>query len=164
MALNENKDLLRRDVEKLGVPAAAITRNVKGCWNLGSCGIGCPTNATKSMLATTTIPAALQLGAQLLTDTRAEKLELANGKVTTLICRPAMPNSAIDYVNTAQTAIKIVAKNYVLTIGVINSPAMLLRSCAPDPHGRLGTRTFLHPVMMSSSGVDQKVEGWNDAP
>ena len=24
---------------------AVIDRNVKGCWNLGSCGMGCPTNA-----------------------------------------------------------------------------------------------------------------------
>jgi hypothetical protein len=26
---------------------------VKGCWNLGYCGMGCPTNAKQSMLVTT---------------------------------------------------------------------------------------------------------------
>ena len=40
---NENNDLLRRGAAKLGIPALAIARNVKGCWNLGSCGMGCPT-------------------------------------------------------------------------------------------------------------------------
>jgi choline dehydrogenase-like flavoprotein len=163
VAPNENNDLLRRGAAKLGIPAAAIARNVKGCWNLGSCGLGCPTNAKQSMLVTT-IPAALDLGAQLLTETRAEKFELANGKVTALICRPVMPNSAPAQVNRAQAAIKIVAKHYVLAGGAINSPAVLLRSGAPDPHGRLGTRTFLHPVVMSSSVFEQKVEGWNGAP
>ncbi len=44
-APNENNDLLRRGAERLGIPAAAIQRNVQGCWNLGSCGLGCPTEA-----------------------------------------------------------------------------------------------------------------------
>ena len=65
---------------KLGISAAAIARNVKGCWNLGSCGMGCPTNAKQSMLVTT-IPAALDHGATLLVQTRAERLEFAGGKV-----------------------------------------------------------------------------------
>ena len=160
---NENNDLLRRGAAKLGIPAAAISRNVKGCWNLGLCGLGCPTNAKQSMLVTT-IPAALDLGAQLLTETRAEQFELANGRVTALICRSVEPNGAPAQSNRAQAAIKIVAKHYVLAGGAINSPAVLLRSGAPDPHGRLGTRTFLHPVVMSSGVFEQKVEGWNGAP
>jgi choline dehydrogenase-like flavoprotein len=163
VAPNENNDLLRRGAARLGIPAAAISRNVKGCWNLGSCGLGCPTNAKQSMLVTT-IPAALDLGAQLLTETRAEKFELSNGRVTALICRSVMPNGAVAQSLPAQTAIKIVAKHYVLAGGAINSPAVLLRSGAPDPHGRLGTRTFLHPVVMSSGVFDQKVEAWSGAP
>ncbi|MDY0107802.1 MAG: GMC family oxidoreductase, partial [Giesbergeria sp.] len=35
---------------------------------------------------------------------------------------------------------------------------------APDPHGRLGTRTFLHPVVMSAAVLPLKVEGWSGAP
>ena len=163
VAPNENNDLLRRGAARLGIPAAAISRNVKGCWNLGSCGLGCPTNAKQSMLVTT-IPAALDLGAQLLTETRAEKFELSNGRVTALICRSVMPNGSVVQSIPAQTAIKIVAKHYVLAGGAINSPAVLLRSGAPDPHGRLGTRTFLHPVVMSSGVFDQKVEAWSGAP
>ncbi|MDB5928548.1 MAG: glucose-methanol-choline oxidoreductase [Polaromonas sp.] len=162
-APNENNALLRRGATRLGIPAASIARNVKGCWNLGSCGLGCPTNAKQSMLVTT-IPAALDLGAQLLTETRAERFELANGRVTALICRNVAPNGALAQAAPAQAAIKIIAKHYVLAGGAINSPALLLRSGAPDPHGRLGTRTFLHPVVMSSSIFAQKVEAWSGAP
>ena len=160
---NENNDLLRRGAAKLGIPASAISRNVKGCWNLGSCGLGCPTNAKQSMLVTT-IPAALDRGAQLLTETRAESLELANGRVTALVCRRVEPNGAAAQSGRAQAAIKIRAKHYVLAGGAINSPAVLLRSGAPDPHGVLGARTFLHPVVMSSSVFEQKVEAWSGAP
>lgn len=163
---NENNDLLRRGAAKLGIPASAISRNVKGCWNLGSCGLGCPTNAKQSMLVTT-IPAALDMGAQLLVETRAESFELANGKVTALLCRSG--RNSEQKVGLAQTehgsvAIKIIAKHYVLAGGAINSPAVLLRSGAPDPHGVLGARTFLHPVVMSSSVFEQKVEAWSGAP
>ena len=160
---NENNDLLRRGAAKLGIPALAIARNVKGCWNLGSCGMGCPTNAKQSMLVTT-IPAALDRGARLLTETRAEKFEFSNGRITALLCRAFGSNSAEAPEKRAGLAIKIVAKHYVLSGGAINSPAVLLRSGAPDPHGRLGTRTFLHPVVMSSGIFEQRVEAWNGAP
>ena len=160
---NENNDLLRRGAAKLGIPAQAIARNVKGCWNLGSCGMGCPTNAKQSMLVTT-LPAALDKGARLLTETRAERFELRNGRVTALLCRSFESNSTLRQQIRGQGAIKIVASYYVLAGGAINSPAVLLRSGAPDPHGRLGKRTFLHPVVMSSGVFEQRVEAWSGAP
>ncbi len=157
---NENNDLLRRGATKLGIASSAISRNVKACWNLGSCGLGCPTNAKQSMLVTT-IPAALDQGAQLLTETSAQRFELSNGRVIALICKPLTAGKSGS--SAAQT-IRISAKHFVLAGGAINSPAVLLRSGAPDPYGRLGERTFLHPVVMSSAIFDQKVEAWNGAP
>ena len=158
---NENNDLLRRGAARLGIPAAAISRNVKGCWNLGSCGLGCPTNAKLSMLVTT-IPAALEQGAVLLVETRAQRFELANGKIRALLCGPVTANGAPASGVAEPTT--VVARHYVLAAGAINSPAVLLRSAAPDPHGRLGVRTFLHPVVMSAAMMEQKVEGWYGAP
>lgn len=156
---NENNDLLRRGAAKLGIPAAAIQRNVKGCWNLGSCGMGCPTNAKQSMLVTT-LPAALDLGARLLVQTRAQALELTGAKIDALVCVPVTANGTTE----SATTTRIVAKHYVVAGGAINSPALLKRSNVPDPHGLLGTRTFLHPVVISAATFDHKVEGWNGAP
>ena len=156
---NENNDLLRRGAARLGIPAAAIARNVKGCWNLGSCGMGCPTNAKQSMLVTT-IPAALDSGARLLVQTRAERLEWANGRVREIVCVPVTPSGA----RAPGNEVHVVARHYVLSAGAINSPALLLRSGAPDPHGRLGTRTFLHPVALSAAVMPGAVEGWQGAP
>ena len=78
-APNENNDLLRKGAQKLGIPAESIPRNVKGCWNLGSCGMGCPTNAKQSMLVTT-LPVALDGGATLLVQTRVQSLALQGGR------------------------------------------------------------------------------------
>ena len=162
---NENNDLLRRGAAKLGIAAAAIARNVKGCWNIGSCGMGCPTNAKQSMLVTT-IPAALDAGAQLLVRTRAERFEFSGGKVTSLACISLKNagNNGNGIVKSSSNPTKIVAKHYVLAGGAINSPAVLLRSQAPDPHGLLGARTFLHPVVASAAVLEQPVHAWTGAP
>lgn len=157
---NENNDLLRRGALKLGIAAAAIQRNVKGCWNLGSCGMGCPTNAKQSMLVTT-IPAALDRGATLLVETRAERFELQGDRIAALHCVAVSPNGSVP--DTAART-RIVARHYVLAGGAINSPALLLRSGAPDPHGLLGSRTFLHPVVASVASFDHRVAGWDGAP
>lgn len=159
MAPNDNNDLLRKGAASLGLTAAMIQRNVKGCWNLGSCGMGCPTNAKQSMLVTT-IPAALDRGATLLVQTRAESLQLRGDRVEGLRCVPV----ALDGTIAAANPTVIVARHYVVAAGAINSPALLLRSDAPDPHDRLGRRTFLHPVVISAALFDRVIEGWKGAP
>jgi choline dehydrogenase-like flavoprotein len=155
---NQNNELLRKGALKLGIAAAAIQRNVKGCWNLGACGLGCPTNAKQSMLVTT-IPTALNRGATLLVETRVNRLELQQGSVTALQCVAVSPNGTALGATT-----RVVAKHVVVAGGAINSPALLMRSGAPDPHRLLGARTFLHPVALSSATFDHEVAGWQGAP
>jgi choline dehydrogenase-like flavoprotein len=161
VAPNENNELLRRGAAKMGIKAEVIPRNVKGCYNLGSCGMGCPTNAKQSMLVTT-IPFALDHGATLLVETRVEKLAIEGGRITAMQCIPVKPNAAPA--NPTGSATTIIAKHFVLAGGAINSPALLLRSKAPDPHKVLGTRTFLHPVAITTAIMDQTVAAWAGAP
>jgi choline dehydrogenase-like flavoprotein len=157
-APNENNELLRKGALKLGIAAAAIQRNVKGCWNLGACGLGCPTNAKQSMLVTT-IPTALDRGATLLVETRVTRLELQQGRVAALQCAAVSANGTPTGAVT-----RVVARHVVVAGGAINSPALLMRSAAPDPHRRLGRRTFLHPVALSAATFDHEVAGWQGAP
>jgi choline dehydrogenase-like flavoprotein len=156
---NENNDLLRRGAARLGIPAAAIMRNVRGCWNLGYCGMGCPTNAKQSMLVTT-IPSALNHGATLVTRARAEKLVISGDKVDHLLCL------ALSEDGLAPTGrqIRLRAKHFVVAGGAINSPALLLRSKAPNPAHLLGKRTFLHPVVITAGLYEQAVNAFAGAP
>ena len=156
---NSNNELLKIGAARLGIPAAAILRNVKGCWNLGSCGMGCPTNAKQSMLVTT-LPVALDRGATLLVQTRAVKLDIGQGKVQAVDCVPVALNGAV----VAGAGTRVQARHFVVAGGAINSPALLLRSGAPDPHGRLGSRTFLHPVVLSAAVFEKTIAGWDGAP
>jgi choline dehydrogenase-like flavoprotein len=60
--------------------------------------------------------------------------------------------------------LRLRARHFVLAGGAIGSPAVLLRSFAPDPHGRLGRRTFLHPTVVSAASMPAPVEGFFGAP
>ncbi|MFS2026877.1 GMC family oxidoreductase N-terminal domain-containing protein [Massilia sp. CT11-137] len=158
-APNENNDLLRRGAGKLGIPTGLIRRNVNGCWNLGYCGMGCPTNAKQSMLVTT-IPSALDHGATLVTRARAERLVCTGDQADGLDC------TLLDAGGLRATGrrLRLRARHYVLAGGAINTPALLLRSKVPDPSGKLGKRTFLHPTLVSAALFPQRVDGYAGAP
>ncbi len=160
MPANANNDVLRRGAAALGVPTAVIPRNVKGCWNLGYCGMGCPKNAKQSMLVTT-IPSSLAHGAILLSRARAQRLAAdANGRITSLQC------VAMDANGIYPTSHRIIvrARHFVLAAGAIGSPALLLRSKLPDPYDRVGKRTFLHPTVISAAGMRDIVDPFSGTP
>lgn len=156
---NANNQVIRDGCEALGYSWAVIPRNVRGCWNLGYCGMGCPTNAKQSMLVTT-IPASLDAGGELLYLARAERLVVERERVAALECL------AMDARCVAPTGrkIRVRARHYILAGGGINTPAILLRSNTPDPHQRLGKRTFLHPVNFSAAQFSEVINPFYGAP
>ncbi|MBS0313291.1 MAG: GMC family oxidoreductase [Proteobacteria bacterium] len=159
VAPNENNAVLERGGQKLGIPVEHMRRNVKGCYNLGYCGVGCPTNAKQSMLLTA-IPAALSRGAVLVSRARADRLIWKGNRVSGVECS-AMRGTGYD---ASERRVRVSARHFVVAGGAINSPALMLRSRLPDPHSRLGRRTFLHPSLVSGADMGAKVEGWAGAP
>ena len=159
VAPNANNEALARGARKIGIAATTIRRNVKGCANLGYCGMGCPTNAKQSMLVTT-IPGALAKGATLVTRLRAQRLIMANERVTEL---EAFAMDADGVVPTARK-ITVRARAFVAAAGAIGTPALLLRSGTPDPHALVGKRTFLHPSVVSAALMPEPVDGFAGAP
>lgn len=158
-APNENNDILARGLKKLGIEANVIPRNVKDCYNLGYCGMGCPVNAKQSTLITT-IPSALSMGATLFHNLKAEKVNHKNGSVKELVCH------ALDRFCSGKTGrkVKIKAKKYVLSAGAVGTPAILLRSEIPDPNKLIGKRSFFHPVTASAGFYPDGVDGFYGAP
>jgi choline dehydrogenase-like flavoprotein len=156
---NANNDALARGARKLGIPTAIIPRNVKGCYNLGYCGVGCPTNAKQSMLITT-IPAALDRGAVLLSRARAQQFAFEGPNITSLEVAPLDATG----LRPGRHTIQIRARAYVAAGGAINTPALLLRSNVPNPYATLGKRTFLHPVVVSAAIMPDVVAGYAGAP
>jgi choline dehydrogenase-like flavoprotein len=159
---NENNALLARGAAKLGLPSAPIRRNVAGCWNIGYCGMGCPTNAKQSMLVTT-IPAALDRGATLLVNAQAVRLagiDVAGRRGPSHLDVTMRP----DATTSTPSRVRIRAAHFVVAAGAIGSPALLLRSHAPDPYAVLGRRTFLHPTVISAALMPDAVNAHSGAP
>jgi choline dehydrogenase-like flavoprotein len=159
LAPNRNNEVLLRGCEKLGIPVKAIPRNVKGCWNLGYCGMGCPTNAKQSMLVTT-IPEALRRGAKLVHRMRVQKLMMDKDGVRELL------GLALDSdgKKTTGKTLRVRARYFVLASGAIGSPSILLRSGAPDPYRTLGKRTFLHPSVFAFARFAEPTNPFHGAP
>ena len=155
---NPNNAVLSRGATSLGIDWKVIPRNVSACWNLGYCGTGCPTNAKQSMLVTT-IPAALQQGSELVYSARAERLIMEGRKVL------GVEITALndDY---QPSGSRLVAKapHVIMACGAINGPALLLRSKAPDPHKRIGKRTFFHPTTFCFAEFDELIDPYYGAP
>ncbi|HEX5792623.1 MAG TPA: GMC family oxidoreductase [Rheinheimera sp.] len=156
---NANNARLQQGCEALGWQYTVIKRNVNGCANLGYCGMGCPINAKQSMLVST-IPAAMALGATLISRISVRQLHWQGDSVTGLEAVP------VDQYFQPRTdiRIRITAKHYIVAAGAIGSPALLLRSAVPNPSGRLGRHTYLHPSVISGALFEQPINGHSGAP
>ena len=155
---NENNSVLARGATALGIGWHPIPRNVAGCWNLGYCGTGCPTNAKQSMLVTT-IPSALNENAELVYSARAERLIIEGQKVLGV----EITALGRDYQPSGKTIIAR-APHIIMACGAINGPALLLRSQAPDPQKRIGKRTFFHPTTFCFAEFEQLIDPYYGAP
>lgn len=156
---NRNNELLALGAEKLGWSHGTLNRNVRNCAGHGYCGLGCPVSAKQSM-DVTTIPSALDSGAVLVTRVRAERLELRGARVT------GVTGVALDERGVRATGrrVQLRAPWIVVSAGAIQSPALLLRSKVPDPHGRVGRRTFLQLHNYSLSFMPDAVQPFYGAP
>lgn len=158
MPPNANNEVLKKGCEKLGWSWSVIPRNVDGCWNLGYCGMGCPTNAKQSMLVTT-LPEAMKGGATLIHSAEAWTLQQEDGKVSAIQCRALDKDKRPTGVT-----LTVKAKTVIAAGGGINTPALLMRSKVPDPHQLIGKRTFLHTTTFAFGDYEQTIDGYYGAP
>ncbi|MFO0727805.1 MAG: GMC family oxidoreductase [Myxococcota bacterium] len=157
-SMNRNNRSLYDGCQKLGWQVEPLRRNVWACMQTGMCHLGCPVNAKRSMLVTL-IPDAIDAGARLLFRARAERLEVSAGAIS------GVQGRLLDAEGRSPSGheFSVRAKVFVVSGGAINSPALLLRS-GIDDEGRVGARTFLHPVIASAAQYEEPVEAWHGAP
>ncbi len=156
-AVNRNNRILWDGLGKLGYSRGLIRRNVNTCLNLGACGLGCPVDAKQSMLVTV-LPDAVEAGLELYANCSVRTLEWSGRRV-------AAVHAEVWGADNQPTGRRVTVKPK-LTIasgGAINTPALLLRS-GLEAGGRVGARTWLHPVVVMMALFDDPVQGWAGAP
>lgn len=156
---NMNNSILEIGMHRLGRSHGRIKRNVRGCYNLGYCGTGCPTGAKQSQLVTS-IPDFLGRGGILAPRWRAHQLRHHLGKVTALVAynMPGFGNTP------GSVKLTVKAKRFIISAGAIGTPALLMRSRIHDASGLLGKRTFLHPTVVSGALFDEDISPHLGAP
>jgi len=156
--MNRNNRVLWDGCGKLGYSRGLIPRNVNNCADLGYCGVGCPIDAKQSMLATM-IPDAVEKGLTVYANASARRLRIEGRKVA------AVEVDVLDAESRRSSGRTLTVRPKVAAVcgGALNSPALLLRS-GLTAHGRVGKRTFLHPVVITVADFDEPVEAFSGAP
>jgi choline dehydrogenase-like flavoprotein len=156
--VNANNRVLYDGLGKLGWQRETTRRNVRGCMKSGYCGMGCPVDAKQSMMITT-IPDAIEHGAEVWANARVETIERRGDRIVRATAL------ALDKTTDRKTgvAITIEPKICVLSAGALNTPALLLRSGIND-NGRVGLRTFIHPVVPMIAVFEEEIRPFYGPP
>lgn len=156
--VNANNRVLWDGCERLGWSRALVPRNVDGCLRLGYCGMGCPVDG-KSSMDRTYLPDAIDDGARIYANVRVHRIDAEGRRAL------AVHGEVLDPATDLPTGRRVVVRPRAVVVagGAINSPALLLRS-GLDGRGRVGRRTFLHPVVASVALFPRRIEGWQGAP
>ncbi len=155
---NANNRVLLDGARKLGWQVGPTRRNVKGCANSGYCGLGCPVDGKQAMHITY-LPDAVAGGMRLYADCEARRIETEGGRAV------AVHAQVMRRFDSKDTGRRVTVRPKVLVVagGAINSPALLLRS-GLDAGGRVGRRTWIHPVIGLSGLYPQPIRGFYGAP
>ncbi len=155
---NANNEIELEGAKALGWEAAKTRRNVHRCANSGYCGLGCPMDAKQGMHLTY-LPDAMAAGMNVYADVRVDRVEMKGGRAV------AVHGRVMDRERHRPTEVELTVKPRVVVVagGAINSPALLLRS-GVNPNGRVGMRTFLHPVVAAIPRFDRLINGFAGAP
>jgi choline dehydrogenase-like flavoprotein len=146
---NGPNGVLERGLTAMGLPHQTIPRNVRDCGDCGPCAVGCRRGAKRSALRTY-LADAVRDGAEVLDRSDADRILVANGRVTGVQAR--VPGGTIT----------VRARLVALAAGSIHSPAVLLRSGIA--RGIAGRTLHLHPVTAVAGVMPEATDPWTGVP
>ncbi len=155
---NANNRALLDGCRSLGWEAAPLSRNVKGCANSGFCGLGCPVDGKQSQMVTC-LADAVDGGMRLYSDVEVRRLVWQGDRIQEVHGQVVQRGADRDTPHRVVVRPKVVA----LCGGAINSPVLLLRSDL-NANGRVGKRTFLHPVIALAGIYPDRIDPYYGAP
>lgn len=156
--LNNNNAVFRRGVEALGYKGAFLDHNRKGCIRSGFCELGCAYDA-KQNAAKVLIPKALELGAQVYSGMRAERVLVEKGRAV------GVSGSIVDpLTQAARHRFTVECKAVCVAGSALRSPALLQASGIRDAAGLTGKNFRCHPAVIAAGIFDEVIDSWKGIP
>ena len=152
--------------DELGYVHGPLRRNAPDCDGQGLCCFGCPTDAKRSTNVSY-VPLALQAGAQLLTEAKAEHLLIEHGRAVGVKVRPTTKTGTSQH-SDDQALLTIRAQAVVVACGALMTPVLL----QSDPvvrqalgrSGALGSNLTIHPAAAALAVFDQPLHSCQAIP
>lgn len=154
---NPSNRIILDGARKLGYHAVAVGRNTKDCIKAGACGLGCPYDAKKTV-AITYIPDAMQAGATVLANARANAISVSGTTkhVGGVVYDEATGKPKTDFV--------IEAPVVIVSASAINSPVLLLKSGLANSSGEVGRHLTFHLTSAIIGLFDKIIYGAGGIP
>jgi choline dehydrogenase-like flavoprotein len=138
--LGQRNLLFKQACDALGYASEPMPRNVKGCRGSGECFTGCRTRAKQSM-DISYIPAAIRLGARVLTSLQVQRVLAEGSRVTGVEGQVVEPFSG-----RRSHRFRVSAKAVVLAAGCMATPVLLQKSGnLANRSGQVGANLQFHP-------------------
>ncbi|MGB8223966.1 MAG: GMC family oxidoreductase, partial [Polyangiales bacterium] len=153
--INLNGRLIWDGAKKVGIPGGPASRNIEQCALTGHCIAGCKTDRKQSMLVTY-LPWASELGATILSGTRADSFEVSNGRITRVNAVATEPNGRSKPV-TVQAGLVVVAA------GAVQTPLLFQRNAIGNSSGLIGHNFACHPSTAIIGEHKDDVYAWRGA-
>ena len=139
ISIGEDSRVLREGATKLGWDYRPNLRAQDRCVGSNQCVMGCPTGAKQSTLVSY-MPRALRHGARCLTELRAHRLWIENGRCVGVLAKGIDPRT-----RKADREVRVRAGAVVVACGAVQTPYLLLAHKLGRPSRQLGKNFLCHP-------------------
>jgi len=157
---NKNNQLFKEGAQALGLNVKRLKINTENCLQQGFCNLGCTSGAKKGTLEVQ-IPRVMNRGVELISNAHVSHLE--EGKVFFELKDAPKGAKENQY---SSGKYELTAKKIVIAAGVLNTPAILLRSKKPLglKNDSIGRYLTLHPAINLNAIYKDEVLGFKGFP
>ncbi|MBI3723750.1 GMC family oxidoreductase [bacterium] len=154
--LGGNSRAFREGCRRLGLHVDVMKRNTPRCDGCCRCIFGCPDDR-KNAIHLTYIPRALERGARVHAECRAEEILIERGRAA------GVRASVVDAKGDRRASLVVRARAVVLAAGAIHTPLLLGRQRLGGPSGALGRNLAIHPSCRVLAEFDEPIDGHKGA-
>jgi len=157
---NQNNLLFKKGAEALGMDLKRLKINTKGCQQQGFCNLGCTSGAKQGALEVQ-LPNVLDRGVELIYNAKVDKI--GENTVYCSISKAPQGTKASSY---KEGEYRFTADYIVVAAGVLNTPAILLRSTneLSITKGNIGNYLTLHPAMNLNAVYSEEISNYKGFP